>query len=188
MSARVYGALRWVMHSGQRRSTSTSWSPCGSQRSGCRNLDPQLGQEDSAMPGESRPMPGRNLAIVVLLAVTLVGCGGDDAPAGIRVRDYTVHSEAVHRDMAVKVVVPGSGERPLLVFLHGRGGNESSYLHDPFLKALKALGSRAPIVAFPDGDDDKYWHDRDSGRWGRYVMREVIPQVARKYGADRQRV
>jgi enterochelin esterase-like enzyme len=140
------------------------------------------------MLGESRPMPGRNFATVVLLAIALVGCGGDDAPAGIRVRDYTVHSKAVHQDMAVKVVVPGSGKRPLLVFLHGRSANESSYLHDPFFKALKALGSRAPIVAFPDGDNDKYWHDRDSGRWGRYVMREVIPQVARRYGADRHRV
>ena len=41
-------------------------------------LDPQLGQEDSAMLGESRPMLGRNLGTVVALAVALVGCGGDD--------------------------------------------------------------------------------------------------------------
>ena len=40
------------------------------------------------------------------------------------------------------------------MFLHGRGGDEGSYVHGPFLKALKALGSRAPIVAFPDGDED----------------------------------
>jgi enterochelin esterase-like enzyme len=138
---------------------------------------------------ESRPMLGRNFAIVLLLAVALVGCGGDDAPAGIRVRDYTVHSKAVDRDMAVKVVVPeGRRTRPLLVFLHGRGGDEGSYVHESFLKALKALGSRAPIVAFPDGAEDKYWHNRASGDWGRYVMREVIPQVAAKYGADRHRV
>ena len=138
---------------------------------------------------ESRPMLGRNFATVLLLAIALVGCGGDDAPAGIRVRDYTVHSKAVDRDMAVKVVVPDGGRtRPLLVFLHGRGGDEGSYVHGPFLKALKALGSRAPIVAFPDGAEDKYWHNRASGDWGRYVMREVIPQVAGKYGADRHRV
>jgi poly(3-hydroxybutyrate) depolymerase len=141
------------------------------------------------MLGESRPMPGRNLATVLLLVAALVGCGGDDAPAGIRTRDYTVHSKAVDRDMAVKVVVPEGGRRrPLLVFLHGRGGDEGSYVHGPFLKALKALGARAPIVAFPDGDEDKYWHKRESGDWGRYVMREVIPQVAEKYGADRRRV
>ena len=85
---------------------------------------------------ESRPMPGRNFGTVLLLAVALVGCGGDDAPAGIRVRDYTVHSKAVDRS-----------------------GDESSYLHDPFFKALKALGPRAPIVAFPDDAHDFARHD-----------------------------
>ena len=74
---------------------------------------------------ESRTMLGRNFATVLLLAIALVGCGGDDAPAGIRVRDYTVHSKAVDRDMAVKVVVPEGGRpRPLLLFLHGRGGDD----------------------------------------------------------------
>jgi enterochelin esterase-like enzyme len=140
------------------------------------------------MLGESRPMAGRNLWALMLLVTVLVGCGGDDAPAGMRVAGYTVHSKAVHRNMAVKVVVPGGGRRPLLVFLHGRSGDERSYLHDPFFKALKALGARAPVVAFPDGADDKYWHDRDSGAWGRYVMREVIPQVTRTFGTDRRRV
>src|SRR4051812_34742576 len=62
MSARVYGAWRCVMHSGQRRATSTSWSPCGSQRSGWRKLDPQLGHVDSAMLRESRPVAGRKTA------------------------------------------------------------------------------------------------------------------------------
>jgi hypothetical protein len=51
--------------------------------------------------------------------------------------------------------------------------------------AIKALGPRAPIVALPSGDKDKYWHDRASGDWGRYVMREVIPQVTRR--GDRSR-
>ena len=78
--------------------------------------------------------------------------------------------------------------RPLLVFLHGRGGNESSSLRKPMFDALKALGTRAPIVAFPDGGDHSYWHNRDSGAWGRYVMKEVIPQVVRRFGADRRRV
>jgi S-formylglutathione hydrolase FrmB len=100
-----------------------------------------------------------------------------------------VHSRAVGRDMAVKVIVPeGGGRRPLLVFLHGRGNDENSYVHDPLMKAIAALGPDAPIVALPAGDKDKYWHDRESGDWGRYVVREVIPQVARKFGADRRRV
>jgi predicted esterase len=79
-----------------------------------------------------------------------------------------VHSRAVGRDMAVKVIVPeGGGRRPLLVFLHGRGNDENSYVHDPLMKAIAALGPDAPIVALPAGDKDKYWHDRESGDRGR---------------------
>jgi hypothetical protein len=121
----------------------------------------------------------RALAAIVLALVA--GCGGDDPPAGIEVRGLTVHSRAVGRDMAVKVAVPegGGAERPLLVFLHGRGNDEGSYVHEPLLAALTALGRDAPILASPDGAEDTYWHDRASGDWGRSMVREVIPQVAR---------
>jgi S-formylglutathione hydrolase FrmB len=40
------------------------------------------------------------------------------------------------------------------------------------------------VVAFPDGAEDKYWHDRDSGAWGTYVLDEVIPQVAERLHTD----
>src|SRR3954463_1122376 len=43
MSARVCGALSQVMQSGQRSSTRTTSEPLASQRSGCRNVDPQRG-------------------------------------------------------------------------------------------------------------------------------------------------
>ncbi len=62
------------------------------------------------------------------------------------------------------------------MFLHGRGGNETSELDDAFYSALAAQGSRAPLVAFPYGGDHSYWHDRADGRWGTYVVREVIPR------------
>jgi S-formylglutathione hydrolase FrmB len=44
------------------------------------------------------------------------------------------------------------------------------------------------VVAFPDGGDSSYWHDRDGGDWGQYVVDEVIPQVAHRFGADPDRV
>jgi enterochelin esterase-like enzyme len=127
--------------------------------------------------------------VATIVVALLAGCG-DAPPAGLKVEDLTVASRAVQQDMAVKVVVPegGAAGRPLLVFLHGRGGDEGSYLHDPLLHAIGALGDRAPVVAFPDGAEDKYWHDRDSGDWGRYVTAEVIPQVAERFGTDRDRV
>src|SRR6185436_1442698 len=142
------------------------------------------------MPRESRAIPGRKRLLAVVALALLAGCGSSDAPAGIGVEDLTVKSKAVGKDMAVKVVVPegGAAGRPLLVFLHGRSGDEGSYVHDPLLDAVKALGDRAPVIAFPDGDEDKYWHDRDSGDWGRYVTAEVIPQVTERFGTDRKRV
>jgi enterochelin esterase-like enzyme len=103
----------------------------------------------------------------------------------------TIDSRAVGQPLNTTVVVPADapaeGNRSLLVFLHGRGGDEGSELDEAFFGALAEVGSRAPIVAFPSGGDS-YWHDRADGDWGRYVVREVIPEVVRRYGIDRRRV
>lgn len=112
---------------------------------------------------------------------------------GARVEHLTVHSMAVHRDLGVAVVVPDKapprGKRTLLVFLHGRGGSDGTFTgNEAVYEGLAKLGAKAPIVAFPDGGDHSYWHDRDGGRWGRYVMREVIPTVVGRYGVDPKRV
>ena len=66
--------------------------------------------------------------MATIVVALLAGCG-DAPPAGLKVEDLTVASRAVQEDMAVKVVVPegGAARRPLLVFLHGRGGDEGSY-------------------------------------------------------------
>jgi S-formylglutathione hydrolase FrmB len=104
----------------------------------------------------------------------------------------TIDSRAVGQPLNTTVVVPADapaeGRRSLLVFLHGRGGDEGSELDEAFFGALAEVGSRAPIVAFPAGGHDSYWHDRADGDWGRYVVREVIPEVVRRYGIDRRRV
>jgi S-formylglutathione hydrolase FrmB len=41
---------------------------------------------------------------------------------------------------------------------------------------------------FPYGGEDSYWHDRASGEWGEYVMREVIPEAVRRMHADPRRI
>jgi len=130
------------------------------------------------------------IAVYLALAATVF------APVdhhGVRVADLTVQSEAVHRQLGVEVMVPAKtpprGQRTLLVFLHGRGGSEETFTgNEAVYRRLAKLGRRAPIVAFPDGGDHSYWHDRAEGRWGRYVMREVIPTVVRRFGIDRDRV
>lgn len=147
--------------------------------------------------GRSATWRRRAIAVVALIVVALVAWRlVDDAlqpdTAGASVERFTIGSKAVGRRLPVTVVRPpgaDAGRRPpILVFLHGRGGDESSEQVDEFFAALARLGRRAPIVAFPYGGDHSYWHDRADGDWGRYVVDEVIPQVARRYGGDPDRV
>ena len=132
------------------------------------------------------------LALALLALAGAAGCGAAD-PQGARIERMTIDSRAVGRSEHVTVVVPGGraprGPRPLLVFLHGRGGDDQSDLDtQPLFDTLHQLGSRAPVVAFPDGGDHSYWHDRADGDWGRYVTDEVIPRVARRFRTDPRRV
>ena len=131
-------------------------------------------------------------AVAIYLALASTFFGPVDAH-GARVEHLNVQSEAVGRQLGVNVVVPATtrprGKRPLLVFLHGRGGSEETFVgNEAVYERLAKLGRKAPIVAFPDGGDHSYWHDRRGGDWGRYVMREVIPKVERRFGTDPHRV
>jgi S-formylglutathione hydrolase FrmB len=136
------------------------------------------------------------MALAALVAAALavwLGVRAIIAPnkRGATVEQMTIDSRAVGQQLPVTVVLPAGDHgdrRPLLVFLHGRGGNQDSELDDQMFAALKHLGDRAPIVAFPYGGDHSYWHDRAEGDWGRYVVSEVIPDVARRFNADPRRV
>jgi S-formylglutathione hydrolase FrmB len=110
---------------------------------------------------------------------------------GAQVAKLEIDSKAVGKRLETTVVIPaqrGAGRRPLLVFLHGRSGDNNSELDDAFFSALASVGAEAPLVAFPDGGDHSYWHDRADGNWGRYVTREVIPELVRRFGADPHKV
>jgi S-formylglutathione hydrolase FrmB len=133
-------------------------------------------------------------AVLVLAWAVLKASGivGSVDKRGAQVERIKVKSKAVARQLPVTVVLPkGASEgdpRPLLVFLHGRGADEDTFLDDAMFKAIARLGSRAPIIAFPYGGDHSYWHDRDSGAWGRYVTNEVMPAVARRFHTRTDRV
>src|SRR5436853_407170 len=103
---------------------------------------------------------------------------GSAAAHGATIVRYRIRSRFVHETLPQTAATPpgGGSGRPLLVFLHGRGrdGNESNS-NGAFYSALRALGSRAPDVVFPNGGDHSYWHRRASGDWTRYVLDEVIP-------------
>jgi S-formylglutathione hydrolase FrmB len=119
---------------------------------------------------------------------TPLGGGGD---GGYRLVHLTVDSEAVGKDLGVNVIVPPGagrrGQRSLLVFLHGRGGDEGTF-NDVVLEGLQSLDGRGPVVAFPAGGDHGYWHDRAGGDWGAYVTDEVIPETVERFGIDPDRL
>ncbi|MGE0068344.1 MAG: alpha/beta hydrolase [Solirubrobacterales bacterium] len=147
-------------------------------------------------------MPARLPLVLLVVALVLAGCGSSERPeatptassppasAKATVSELTIASEAVGRELGVSVVEPAGRDerRPLLVFLHGAGGSSQSFLgNEAVLGGLAALGARAPVVAFPEGEES-WWHDRGSGEWGRYVVREVIPAISRRYRTAPRRV
>jgi poly(3-hydroxybutyrate) depolymerase len=140
------------------------------------------------------------IVCIVALLASLAGCGSSDSPDStterpasgeLRLGEVAVESEAVGRALDVSVIVPSRSparDRPLLVFLHGAGGSSTSFLeNEAVLGTLAELGPEAPVVAFPEGEES-WWHDRASGNWGEYVVREVIPAVSRRFGSDPRRV
>lgn len=159
------------------------------------------------MSGGDAPLPRYSrsaLTVRVLAALAVVGISIgarelvlEDDPAnsnlrGARVLDeFEVSSELIGESLPVRVVVPKGatdGRRSLLVFLHGRGEDENSYLDDEMFRALARQGGRAPVVAFPGGDPDSYWHDRDSGEWGSYVLDELVPELVERFDIESERV
>lgn len=132
------------------------------------------------------------IALALVARETVLAEGEDRSErAGSRLVELTVPSSLLGEELPVSVVVPPGardGNRALLLFLHGRGGDETSYLDAGMYAGLVAQGGRAPIVAFPRGGPDSYWHDREQGSWGSYVTRELLPRLVRRFGVNPDRV
>jgi S-formylglutathione hydrolase FrmB len=146
----------------------------------------------SLRPNLTRPGIVALAAFAVLSWVAAGAVTGGVDRRGARVEHFEIDSKAVGKRLPVSVVIPSgapaAGKRPLLVFLHGRGEHQNAFVNRDLFEAIAGLGSRAPIIAFPYGGDHSYWHDRAGGRWGAYVIREVIPGVVRRFGARADRV
>jgi S-formylglutathione hydrolase FrmB len=130
-------------------------------------------------------------AVVVIWAVLAARSPSTGAASEVTVARYEVESRFVHRALPQTAMLP-PGEaagRPLLVFLHGRGkAGARSNANRSFAAALRSLGTRAPVVVFPNGGEHSYFHARRSGDWGRYVLDEVIPRAVARFHADPDRV
>jgi S-formylglutathione hydrolase FrmB len=111
-------------------------------------------------------------------------------PARLSVEPFSLHSSLLARSLEQVLVLPAgkSAGRPLLVLLHGRGSSPSAFLNSAWLNGLAALGQKAPIVLLVNGGESSYYHDRSGGRWGSYVIKEVIPAALRRTAADRRRI
>ena len=125
----------------------------------------------------------RRLA-AVLAAAALGGCSEAESER------FTVDSRHVGQQLEQTLIVPKSGGegRPLLVLLQGRGDSDRSLVFDELLDGLDDLGDRAPVVLLANGGDHSYYHDRDDGRWGTYILQEAIPAALDRSGADAERV
>ena len=128
------------------------------------------------------------VALAAFLVVHSVTAGVDKH--GSRVVRFDVKSKFVGRTLHEVGVVPAGppSDRPLLVFLHGRGQKPDDFFSAQFFSGLAALDDRAPVVVALDGGDHSYWHDRRGGRWGSYVLREALPEAIRRLGVDGSRV
>ncbi|CAB4936147.1 unannotated protein [freshwater metagenome] len=116
-----------------------------------------------------------------------VAAGATD---GTVVRRYDLRSASAGRRLVQTVVLPPGDlrGRPLLVLLHARAQDPTSLAQAPLRAALARLGHRAPVVLLPADDGGSYWHDRDSGAWGSYVLYEAIPTAIRRLGLDGSRM
>lgn len=131
------------------------------------------------------------VAVAVAYLVLSATIFGPVDKHGSRFVHLDFHSRDVGRDLGVNVIVPKQagppGHRWLLVFLHGRSGDETSFNNQVFAH-LPELHGKGPVFAFPDGGDHGYWHNRAEGDWGDYVMDEVIPTVVKRFGVDPHRI
>jgi S-formylglutathione hydrolase FrmB len=130
------------------------------------------------------------LALIVLGALLVSEVREGASRQGARVKHFPIDSAQVQRKMGETAVIPAGTDgrgRPLLVFLHGRTGNQDANLDPEMFAALHRLGRRAPVIVFPSGGDS-YWHNREDGNWGSYVADEVIPLAQARYGTDTSRV
>jgi S-formylglutathione hydrolase FrmB len=126
----------------------------------------------------------RRVAAVSVLLLACAGCG-----TGAN-KHFTIKSKLVGQSLEQAVFVP-SGDtqgRPLLVLLHGRSSSPDSMAKKSITNAIRKLGSRAPVVVFANGGNHSYYHDRADGRWGSYILNEVIPAAVRKYDLDDRRI
>src|SRR5690348_18513884 len=114
----------------------------------------------------------RRAALLAGLGLAVAGCSAGlpaDVPhvATGRFVSGTFRSRYRHTDVGWAVSSPPghSGRLPVLVFLHGRGGDHNGAFRDSlhldrFLADAVRHGAAPFAIAAADGGDHEYWHPR----------------------------
>jgi enterochelin esterase-like enzyme len=141
----------------------------------------------------------RRAALLAGVGSVLAGCSAglpSDVPdvATGRLDSGSFRSRYRHADVGWAVSYPPGhpGALPVLVFLHGRGGDHGGAfggsLHlDKFLADAVAHGTTPFAIAAVDGGDHEYWHPRRDGDPAAMVIHEFLPLLARR-GLDVRRI
>ncbi|MGY4765351.1 alpha/beta hydrolase [Kribbella sp. CWNU-51] len=111
-----------------------------------------------------------------------------DVPAGPVVSD-TFASSARRTTVGYSVIYPHgqspSAELPVVLVLHGRGGDHTSAINDlgidRYLTAAVQAGARPFALATLDGGQDNYWHARLTGDDPIVMLdQELLPLLAKR--------
>jgi poly(3-hydroxybutyrate) depolymerase len=130
--------------------------------------------------------------VAVVMGVSALASGPETSRDGYHIVHNELKSKAVGgRELGFNVLVPPKlprrGHRSLLIYLHGRGGNEGTF-NEEVLRGITRLHGHGPLVVFPAGGVHGYWHNRAEGKWEDWVMKEVLPRVVRRYGVDPDKI
>jgi enterochelin esterase-like enzyme len=136
----------------------------------------------------------RRALLLAAAGVGLAACGSDGPTKGSWTHGTFTsrYRGGAHTGWAI-LYPPGShrASLPVLVALHGRGGNHADAyrsLHlDAYLAAAVANGTRPFAIASVDGGDHEYWHPRRGTDPAGMVIHELLPLLAR-HGLDVRRI
>jgi putative tributyrin esterase len=141
-----------------------------------------------------RPPPGRRACALALLSVVLCAQGAR-AQATLPSRTVQFESRLAGRAMPYGVVLPAGYARdaargrrfPVLYLLHGLYGSHADWLSKTRLATYAA--EHRLIVVTPEGGNGWYTDSAtvELDRYESYIIRELIPEVERRFSAERSR-
>lgn len=124
--------------------------------------------------------------------------GGGDVGKGTVVRDLTIHSNILARDMLYSIYLPPgyteSKQYPLLYLLHGYGGDQNEWwVYDDLADDADAMIAAGEIpemiVVTPDGQTWMYIDNcyGNGLNYEQYFFEELMPEVESRYSIKKER-